>query len=129
MNSLERPYGEIAERIIWHRSLLGMTQLEYANSINATRSTLNNWESGAYRLSVTGALGIHRQHGVSLDFLFGGDVEALSVCIERLLADPEQARSMGERGRALAESGYRRDLVGRSYLDLLARLALATGTN
>lgn len=55
-----------------------MTQLEYANSINATRSTLNNWESGAYRLSVTGALGIHRQHGVSLDFLFAGDVEALS---------------------------------------------------
>lgn len=55
-----------------------------------------------------------------------GDAEALAVSIERILADPEQAHAMGERGRALAESGYRRDLIGRSYLDLLARLATGT---
>ena len=54
------------------------------------------------------------------------DDEALAGCIEQLLTDPEQAQAMGERGRLLAEHGYRRDLIGRSYLDLLARLAAGT---
>lgn len=65
-------------------------------------------------------------HGESGLVVPAGDVEALSVCIERLLADPAQADAMGERGRALAESGYRRDLIGRSYLNLLAHLAAGT---
>ena len=65
-------------------------------------------------------------HGESGLVVPAGDAEALAVCIERLLADPEQAQAMGERGRALGESGYRRNMIGRSYLDLLACLAAGT---
>jgi glycosyltransferase involved in cell wall biosynthesis len=52
-----------------------------------------------------------------------GDAEALAAAIGRVLSDPHQAHAMGERGRALAERGYRRTLIGRQYVDLLARLA------
>ena len=38
-------------------------------------------------------------HGESGLVVPAGDAEALAVGIERLLADPEQAQAMGERGR------------------------------
>jgi glycosyltransferase involved in cell wall biosynthesis len=53
-----------------------------------------------------------------------GDAEALARGIERILSDSRLAHAMGECGRLLAERGYRRDQIGRQYVDLLARLAM-----
>ena len=52
-----------------------------------------------------------------------GDVQALAGRIEAVLADPVTARRFGERGRALAEQGYRRDLIGQQYMNMLNELA------
>ncbi len=52
-----------------------------------------------------------------------GDVAALAECVETVLNDPALARRMGLRGRELAEARYRRNLVGRQYIQLLERLA------
>ncbi|MEZ4770424.1 MAG: glycosyltransferase family 4 protein [Caldilineales bacterium] len=45
-----------------------------------------------------------------------GDAQALAGRIEAVLGDPVAARRFGNRGRALAELCYRRDLIGRQYL-------------
>ena len=51
---------------------------------------------------------------------------ALAAALERILTDPERASAMGQRGRELAERGYRRDVIGRHYVDLLTHLAAGT---
>ena len=53
-----------------------------------------------------------------------GDAPALAERIEAVLADPLTARRLGERGRVVAEQGYRRNVIGRQYVDLLQRLAV-----
>ncbi|MGX9352745.1 helix-turn-helix transcriptional regulator [Shimia sp. W99] len=72
-----RPFGEISARIKWHREFVGMTQSQYAEAIGAKRAALNNWESGAFRLSLDGALSLNLVFGISLDFLYLGDAEVL----------------------------------------------------
>jgi glycosyltransferase involved in cell wall biosynthesis len=52
-----------------------------------------------------------------------GDAKAMAGALERILIDPQQARIMGERGRSLAERGYRRNVIGEQYVTLLAHLA------
>ena len=56
-----------------------------------------------------------------------GDAQPLADRIEAVLADPPNARRLGERGRLVAEQGYRRNVIGRQYVDLLQGLAGKTG--
>ena len=55
-----------------------------------------------------------------------GDAEALAAGIEQTPYRSQEANAMGERGRELAEHSYRRDLIGRQYVDLLTHLAAGT---
>ncbi|MFK7917232.1 MAG: glycosyltransferase family 4 protein [Ilumatobacter sp.] len=52
------------------------------------------------------------------------DLEAFIGGLRRLLADPEAAIAMGDRGRAWAESNASPAAVGRAYSELLETLAL-----
>lgn len=81
MNLDEKPFGDIAARIRWHRELEGLTQKEYAEKIGQKRPALNNWESGDYRLSLDGALAMRRTYGLSLDFMYEGNDDALSMTL------------------------------------------------
>ena len=78
-----KPFKDIAERIRWHRALEGMDQKQYATEIGVTRSSLNNWESGDYRLSIDGALKLRRTFGLSLDFMYEGIDDALSMTLRK----------------------------------------------
>lgn len=80
-NPEPKPFADIAARLIWHRELMGMTQEEYAARLGVKRSTLNNWEGGAYRLSLDGALALRRTFGLSLDFMFEGNDDALPMTL------------------------------------------------
>ncbi len=53
-----------------------------------------------------------------------GDAPALADRIEAVLADLPDARRLGERGRVVAEQSYRRNVIGRQYVDLLQGLAV-----
>lgn len=77
----EKPFGEIAARIRWHRELEGLTQKEYAEKIGQKRATINNWESGDYRLSLDGALALRKTYGLSLDFMYEGMADALPMTL------------------------------------------------
>lgn len=80
----EKPFGDIAERLVWHREVVeGLTQNEYAKKVGVKRSTLNNWESGQFRLSLDGALSLRRIYGLSLDFMYEGIDDALPMTLRR----------------------------------------------
>jgi DNA-binding XRE family transcriptional regulator len=87
MNKENRPFTAIADRIRWHRALLALDQKSYAQRLSVTRSSLNNWESGDYRLSLDGALSMRRTFGLSLDFMFEGIDDALSMTLREAWRD------------------------------------------
>lgn len=87
MDLQEKPFGDIAARLRWHRSLEKLTQTEYAKKISQKRATLNNWESGDYRLSLDGALELRRIFGLSLDFMYEGIDDALPMTLRAAWRD------------------------------------------
>lgn len=87
MNSRQKPYSDIAERIRWHRALEGLTQAQYAEKIGQKRAALNNWESGDYRLSLDGAIALRKTFGLSLDFMYEGIDDALPMTLRKAWRD------------------------------------------
>lgn len=83
----EKPYGDIAVRIRWHRALEGLNQNDYGLKAGLKRSQLNNWESGDYRLSIDGALALRRTYGLSLDFMYEGIDDALPMTLRTAWRD------------------------------------------
>lgn len=71
------PFDDIAARIRWHRNLEGLRQADYASKAGINRSQLSNWESGHQRISIDGALALRRVYGLSLDFIYTGDIDTL----------------------------------------------------
>ena len=82
-----RPYSDIAERLKWHRTLLGMNQDEYAKSIGAKRSALSLWEAGTHRMSLNAGLDLRSKYGLSLDFMYEGIDDALPMTLRNAWRD------------------------------------------
>lgn len=87
MDLSNKPFGDIAERLRWHRALEGLEQKEYAEKAGLKRSQLSNWESGDYRLSLDGARSLRRTYGLSLDFMFEGIDDALPMTLRAAWRD------------------------------------------
>lgn len=87
MTENQKPFDDIAERIRWHRALLGLTQQEYAAKAGLKRAQLNNWESGDYRLSIDGARALRKTYGLSLDFMYEGIEDALPMTLRQAWMD------------------------------------------
>ena len=77
-----RPFEDIATRLKWHRTkVLGQTQAEFVESIGVKRSAYSLWEAGTQRLSLDGALVLRKKYGLSLDFLYEGNDDALPMAL------------------------------------------------
>lgn len=88
MKNQDRPYTDIAEKLIWHREEIEkLTQSEYALQCGLKRAALNNWESGQFRLSLNAALKIRKRYGLSLDFLYEGNDDALPMTLRKAWRD------------------------------------------
>ena len=88
-----KPFADIAERILWHRKLLGMEQKEYAERAGLKRTQFSNWETGATRLSLDGARALRRTYGLSLDFMYEGIDDALSMTLRTAWSDAVRVKS------------------------------------
>lgn len=77
----DRPFGDIADRLIWHRSVEGLDQAPYAEKAGLKRAQLSNWETGNYRLSLDGALALRETYGLSLDFIYTGNADTLPMTL------------------------------------------------
>lgn len=84
-----RPFSDIAERIKWHREtvLKCPRQEDYAQSIGVKRSALSLWEAGTHRLSLDGALALRSKYGLSLDFMYEGNDDALPMTLRNAWRD------------------------------------------
>lgn len=84
---MSKPYADIAARLKWHRALLGKTQEEYAVKAGLKRAQLNNWEGGDHRIGLDGARALRKTYGLSLDFIYEGDDNALPMNLRNALLD------------------------------------------
>jgi transcriptional regulator with XRE-family HTH domain len=75
------------------RALTGLDQKEYAAKAGLNRSQLSNWELGTARLSVDAALSLRTLHGLSLDFIFAGDVDSLPMALRTAGMDSLNGKS------------------------------------
>lgn len=87
MAQSEKPFGDIGDRIRWHRSLEGLDQRDYAERAGLKRAQLSNWESGNTRLSIDGALALRKTYGLSLDFMYEGIADALPMTLRSAWMD------------------------------------------
>jgi transcriptional regulator with XRE-family HTH domain len=59
------------------REALGLTQERLASELGMTPHALSQWESGARRINTFGAVILKRRYGITLDWLFAGDLSGL----------------------------------------------------
>lgn len=76
----------VAIRLRWVRNHFGLSQTQFAASVDAKIKQYNHWEKGRQRLSLDGALRINAVYGISLDFLFLGRSDALPISMLKNLA-------------------------------------------
>lgn len=80
--SSEHPFADIGARLKWHRELLGLDQAAYVTRTKTIKRTAySNWEVGATRLSLNGAMELVDAYGLSLDFLYFGNVDTLPMAL------------------------------------------------
>lgn len=84
---MDKPYADQAARIVWHRNLLGYTQHEYASRAGLKRAAINNYESGDYQVGLAAARALRKTYGLSLDFIYEGEDEALPMNLRKALLD------------------------------------------
>jgi len=89
----DAPFHDIAQRIQWHRSLEGLTQAAYAAKAGIKRAQLSNWESGQQRVSIDGALALRHTYGLSLDFIYEGIDDALSMTLRAAWRDRPEVKA------------------------------------
>jgi transcriptional regulator with XRE-family HTH domain len=84
---MDKPFSDIAARIRWHREVLGLTQKEYAEKAGLKRAQLNNWEGGDFQVGLAGARALRKTYGLSLDFIYEGEEQALDMTLRKELLD------------------------------------------
>ena len=72
-----RPFEDIAARLRVIRSIEGLEQRPFAEGAGLKHTQYKNWESGAYRISLDGALALREHYGVTLEYIYLGEVESL----------------------------------------------------
>lgn len=65
---------DIGRRLIAFRESLPMSQVKFAHELKVAKNTLNGYETGARPLPSEKAKRIRERFGLSLDWLFSGDI-------------------------------------------------------
>jgi transcriptional regulator with XRE-family HTH domain len=83
----------IAERLRLTRQALGLKQAAIARLTGISTQAWNNYETAKYRISVDQALMVCRTIGVSLDWIYRGDMNGLplriATQIQQLINNPK----------------------------------------
>jgi transcriptional regulator with XRE-family HTH domain len=91
MSKPRRPSDQmmaVGQRLRVTREALGMTQAELAAELNISASAITNWEAGI-RLADVLAMGrLVERFGVTLDWIYLGDMSGLRHSLATKLRDP-----------------------------------------
>ena len=89
---MEKPFSDQAARIVWHRTLLGLTQAEYGENAGLKRAAINNYESGDFQIGLAAARALRATYGLSLDFIYEGIADALPMNLRKALLESPEVR-------------------------------------
>lgn len=70
-------YAAIAERLRSVRDVYGFSAKDFAERAGIDPKRYYNWENGKDRISIDGASQLKREYGLSLDFIYDGNVDML----------------------------------------------------
>ena len=73
---------EISKQIKKHRTMLGLSQEDFADKIFVTRQTVSNWENDKNYPDINSLVLMAEIFGVSLDNLVKGDIEEMNEKIK-----------------------------------------------
>ena len=90
--SMDKPFSDQANRLLWHRNLLALSQIEYATKAGLKRAAVNNYESGDFQIGLAAARALRSTYGLSLDFIYEGVTDALPMNLRNALLDKPVAK-------------------------------------
>lgn len=76
----------IARRLVMTREALGLKQTEFCAQIDVAKNVYNPFEKGSRRITLDVALKIRARFGVSLDWIYCGEVGRLPMHLFTKLA-------------------------------------------
>jgi len=98
-----RTVDAVARRLRVLRKALGLQQAQIADRADIKRNAYNQYDKGGRALTLAPALKLCETFGVTLDWLFRGDLtglpHGLAVDITRIAADPEEFRRVRRKQR------------------------------
>ncbi|WP_068001494.1 helix-turn-helix transcriptional regulator [Pseudovibrio axinellae] len=77
LKNISGPFAEIAIRLRAVETYVGMSQKEFSESAGVQQKSMSQWQSGDFRISIQGALKLRERYGISLDFIYCGNIDAL----------------------------------------------------
>lgn len=80
------PFRDIAERLLAAQESLGVTAKSFAEGAGLSKTQMSNWQTGQVRISLEGALALRETYGLSLDFIYFGNLDALPYRLAKELA-------------------------------------------
>lgn len=89
----ERSLSRIAERLRVTREALGMNQVEFARRAGLSRNAYNAYERERERPSLDNAIRLKDAHGLSLDWIYDGDIAGVRNKLAEAIKTIRQARS------------------------------------
>jgi transcriptional regulator with XRE-family HTH domain len=82
--SESREFQEVGQRLRALRTGLGMSQRELCSEHGFSPAQYNNWERGARRLSIEYAQKLCDSYGLTLDYIYRGRVDGLTINARKL---------------------------------------------
>jgi transcriptional regulator with XRE-family HTH domain len=74
-----RPFQDISDRLRAAREVDGTGQKEFAEGAGLKYTQYKNWESGAHRIGLDGALALRERYGITLEYIYVGEVDSLPM--------------------------------------------------
>ena len=74
-----RPFQDIADRLRAVREVDGSGQKEFAEAAGLKYTQYKNWESGASRVGLDGALALRDRYGITLEYIYVGELDSLPI--------------------------------------------------
>lgn len=86
LKNISGPFADIAVRLRAVEIYTGLSQKEFSEAADVQQKSMSQWQSGEFRISIQGALKLRERYGISLDFIYCGNIDALPTKMANVLS-------------------------------------------
>ena len=91
--TITAPYSAIGERVDLVRlRFTDMSQVEWSAYLGVSTGRYNNWKAGRRRITLDTAQKLCADYGLSLDYIYMGKLDGLSINARNMLSSPASAK-------------------------------------